>query len=178
MYHYFDGSEIYNAIRVFIACYVWMTGFGNFSYYYIKKDFSIARFAQDNLLFLAHVAVVLVQDWYRPHSTYGNLLDFKFGSKVQLTCRSPPSFRPASPWRPPPLLLIPCASFKRKANLPTTSSSTPIYNIHCSSGDLAISFQCGVLWWNVSINGVCISDRRMAWGDNHHHHPATCLSQV
>uniref|UniRef100_A0A804NSC7 Cas1p 10 TM acyl transferase domain-containing protein n=1 Tax=Zea mays TaxID=4577 RepID=A0A804NSC7_MAIZE len=46
MYHYFDGSEIYNAIRVFIACYVWMTGFGNFSYYYIKKDFSIARFAQ------------------------------------------------------------------------------------------------------------------------------------
>ncbi|XP_047094591.1 protein REDUCED WALL ACETYLATION 3-like [Lolium rigidum] len=46
MYHYFGASEIYNAIRVFIACYVWMTGFGNFSYYYIKKDFSIARFAQ------------------------------------------------------------------------------------------------------------------------------------
>jgi len=46
MYHYFSASEIYNAIRVFIACYVWMTGFGNFSYYYIKKDFSIARFAQ------------------------------------------------------------------------------------------------------------------------------------
>jgi hypothetical protein len=46
MYHYFAASEIYNAIRVFIACYVWMTGFGNFSYYYIKKDFSIARFAQ------------------------------------------------------------------------------------------------------------------------------------
>ncbi|VAH11290.1 unnamed protein product [Triticum turgidum subsp. durum] len=33
MYHYFGASEIYNAIRVFIACYVWMTGFGNFSYY-------------------------------------------------------------------------------------------------------------------------------------------------
>ncbi|CAL5018601.1 unnamed protein product [Urochloa decumbens] len=46
MYHYFAASEIYNAIRVFIACYVWMTGFGNFSYYYKKKDFSIARFAQ------------------------------------------------------------------------------------------------------------------------------------
>ncbi|GJM89865.1 hypothetical protein PR202_ga06089 [Eleusine coracana subsp. coracana] len=46
MYHYFAASEIYNAIRVFIACYVWMTGFGNFSYYYIKKDFSVARFAQ------------------------------------------------------------------------------------------------------------------------------------
>ena len=46
MYHYFAASEIYNAIRVFIAAYVWMTGFGNFSYYYIRKDFSLARFAQ------------------------------------------------------------------------------------------------------------------------------------
>lgn len=46
MYHYFAATEIYNAIRVFIAAYVWMTGFGNFSYYYIRKDFSIARFAQ------------------------------------------------------------------------------------------------------------------------------------
>ncbi|CAG7890844.1 unnamed protein product [Brassica rapa] len=46
MYHYFAAAEYYNAIRVFIACYVWMTGFGNFSYYYIRKDFSLARFAQ------------------------------------------------------------------------------------------------------------------------------------
>ncbi|KAL5996525.1 Protein REDUCED WALL ACETYLATION 2 [Asimina triloba] len=46
MYHYFAATEIYNAIRVFIAAYVWMTGFGNFSYYYVRKDFSIARFAQ------------------------------------------------------------------------------------------------------------------------------------
>ncbi|GAA0145050.1 acetyltransferase [Lithospermum erythrorhizon] len=46
MYHYFKATEIYNAIRVFIAAYVWMTGFGNFSYYYVPKDFSIARFAQ------------------------------------------------------------------------------------------------------------------------------------
>jgi len=50
MYHYFAASEIYNAVRVFIACYVWMTGFGNFSYYYKKKDFSIARFAQVPIL--------------------------------------------------------------------------------------------------------------------------------
>ncbi|KAJ8422511.1 hypothetical protein Cgig2_010632 [Carnegiea gigantea] len=41
-----QATEIYNAIRVFIAAYVWMTGFGNFSYYYIRKDFSLARFAQ------------------------------------------------------------------------------------------------------------------------------------
>lgn len=50
MYHYFAATEIYNAIRVFIAGYVWMTGFGNFSYYYIRKDFSVARFAQVNSL--------------------------------------------------------------------------------------------------------------------------------
>ncbi|XP_009595217.1 protein REDUCED WALL ACETYLATION 3-like isoform X2 [Nicotiana tabacum] len=46
IYHYFAAIEIYNAIRIFIAAYVWMTGFGNFSYYYIRKDFSLARFAQ------------------------------------------------------------------------------------------------------------------------------------
>jgi hypothetical protein len=46
MYHYFAATEIYNAIRIFIASYVWMTGFGNFSYYYIRKDFSLGRFAQ------------------------------------------------------------------------------------------------------------------------------------
>lgn len=46
MYHYFAAKEFYNAIRVFIACYVWMTGFGNFSYYYVRKDFSLGRFAQ------------------------------------------------------------------------------------------------------------------------------------
>eukprot|EP00252_Welwitschia_mirabilis_P021263 TRINITY_DN5396_c0_g1_i1.p1 TRINITY_DN5396_c0_g1~~TRINITY_DN5396_c0_g1_i1.p1 ORF type:complete len:543 (+),score=47.17 TRINITY_DN5396_c0_g1_i1:658-2286(+) len=46
LYHYFAAAEIYNAIRMFIAAYVWMTGFGNFSYYYVRKDFSLARFVQ------------------------------------------------------------------------------------------------------------------------------------
>merc|ERR1719181_1059566 len=46
LYHYFAEAEIYNAIRMYIAAYVWMTGFGNFSYYYIKKDFTAVRFAQ------------------------------------------------------------------------------------------------------------------------------------
>ncbi|KAK9086246.1 hypothetical protein Syun_028640 [Stephania yunnanensis] len=46
MYHYFAATEIYNAIRLFIAAYVWMTGFGNFSYYYVRKDFSLGRFSQ------------------------------------------------------------------------------------------------------------------------------------
>ena len=45
-YHYFHNVEIYNAIRLYIAAYVWMTGFGNFSYYYIRKDFTLARFLQ------------------------------------------------------------------------------------------------------------------------------------
>lgn len=43
LYHYFEAKEIYNAIRIFIAGYVWMTGFGNFSYYYRFKDFTFGR---------------------------------------------------------------------------------------------------------------------------------------
>ena len=30
-YHYFKAAETYNAIRVFIAAYVWMTGFGKYT---------------------------------------------------------------------------------------------------------------------------------------------------
>lgn len=60
MYHYFAAAEIYNAIRIFIAAYVWMTGFGNFSYYYIKKDFSLARFAQ----------VIYILFWFLCFSMY------------------------------------------------------------------------------------------------------------
>uniref|UniRef100_A0A0D9V381 Cas1p 10 TM acyl transferase domain-containing protein n=1 Tax=Leersia perrieri TaxID=77586 RepID=A0A0D9V381_9ORYZ len=66
MYHYFAATEIYNAIRVFIAAYVWMTGFGNFSYYYIKKDFSLARFAQMMWrlnFFVAFCCIVLDNDF-------------------------------------------------------------------------------------------------------------------
>ncbi|OEL34880.1 Protein REDUCED WALL ACETYLATION 4 [Dichanthelium oligosanthes] len=58
--------KIYNAIRVFIAAYVWMTGFGNFSYYYIKKDFSLARFAQMMWrlnFFVAFCCIVLDNDY-------------------------------------------------------------------------------------------------------------------
>lgn len=43
LYHYFAAKEAYNTIRLFIAAYVWMTGFGNFSYFYVKKDFSFVR---------------------------------------------------------------------------------------------------------------------------------------
>ncbi|GAB2279894.1 Protein REDUCED WALL ACETYLATION 1 [Dionaea muscipula] len=66
MYHYFAATEIYNAIRVFIAAYVWMTGFGNFSYYYIRKDFSLARFAQMMWrlnFFVAFCCIILNNDY-------------------------------------------------------------------------------------------------------------------
>jgi hypothetical protein len=43
LYHYFEAREMYNAIRIFIAGYVWLTGYGNFSYYYRSGDFSIGR---------------------------------------------------------------------------------------------------------------------------------------
>lgn len=46
LYHYWEAREIYNSIRLFIAAYVWMTGFGNFSYYYVRKDFGLGRFCQ------------------------------------------------------------------------------------------------------------------------------------
>ncbi|KAL7211491.1 hypothetical protein ACSBR2_014372 [Camellia fascicularis] len=66
MYHYFAATEIYNAIRIFIAAYVWMTGFGNFSYYYIRKDFSLARFAQMMWrlnFFVAFCCIILNNDY-------------------------------------------------------------------------------------------------------------------
>ncbi|KAF8392704.1 hypothetical protein HHK36_023053 [Tetracentron sinense] len=66
MYHYFAATEIYNAIRIFIAAYVWMTGFGNFSYYYIRKDFSLARFAQMmwRLNFLVAFCCIILNNSY------------------------------------------------------------------------------------------------------------------
>eukprot|EP00884_Botryococcus_braunii_P012312 jgi/Botrbrau1/21081/Bobra.0144s0079.1 len=66
LYHYFEAKEIYNAIRVFIAGYVWMTGFGNFSYYYRFKDFTFGRFAQMmwRLNFLVIVTCIVLQNSY------------------------------------------------------------------------------------------------------------------
>jgi len=29
-----------------ITCYVWMTGFGNFSFFYMKRDFGLVRVVQ------------------------------------------------------------------------------------------------------------------------------------
>jgi len=66
LYHYYEAREVYNAIRVFIASYVWMTGFGNFAYYYKTRDFSAGRFAQMmwRLNLLAIVCCVALNNQY------------------------------------------------------------------------------------------------------------------
>lgn len=66
LYHYYEAREIYNAIRIFIAAYVWMTGFGNFSYYYKTNDYCIGRFAQMmwRLNFLVFFACVVLSNSY------------------------------------------------------------------------------------------------------------------
>lgn len=66
LYHYFEARELYNGIRIFIAGYVWMTGFGNFSYYYRTGDFSIGRFCQMmwRLNFLVIFCCVVLQNSY------------------------------------------------------------------------------------------------------------------
>lgn len=42
----FHAEEAYNAVRIMITCYVWMTGYGNFSFFYIKQDFGWLRVIQ------------------------------------------------------------------------------------------------------------------------------------
>jgi len=46
LYHYYHAEDVYNAIRIMITCYVWMTGFGNFSFFYLKADYSLIRVLQ------------------------------------------------------------------------------------------------------------------------------------
>ncbi|KAG5180755.1 10 TM acyl transferase domain found in Cas1p-domain-containing protein [Tribonema minus] len=46
LYHYFSAHEVYNSVRVMITSYVWMTGFGNFSFFYMKGDYGVVRLLQ------------------------------------------------------------------------------------------------------------------------------------
>lgn len=66
LYHYYEAREAYNAIRIFIASYVWMTGFGNFAYYYKTRDFSLGRFCQMmwRLNFLAFLCCAVLDNQY------------------------------------------------------------------------------------------------------------------
>ena len=58
LYHYFHAEEVYNSVRVMITCYVWMTGFGNFSFFYIKQDYSWIRVIQ--MLWRLNFSVLLL----------------------------------------------------------------------------------------------------------------------
>eukprot|EP00798_Chlamydomonas_sp_ICE-L_P018174 gene18174-24606_t len=66
LYHYFEAKEAYNAIRLFIAGYVWMTGYGNFMYYYKTGDYCIGRFSQMmwRLNFLVFFACIVLNNSY------------------------------------------------------------------------------------------------------------------
>jgi len=46
LYHYYHAEDVYNSIRIMITSYVWMTGFGNFSFFYLKADYGIIRVIQ------------------------------------------------------------------------------------------------------------------------------------
>jgi N-acetylneuraminate 9-O-acetyltransferase len=66
LYHYFEAREAYNTIRVLIAGYVWMTGYGNFHYYYRTGDYCVGRFAQMmwRLNFLVAACCVVLRNSY------------------------------------------------------------------------------------------------------------------
>jgi hypothetical protein len=46
LYHQQHAVDAYNLIRVFVSAYVWMTGFGNFSFFYVRADYSLPRILQ------------------------------------------------------------------------------------------------------------------------------------
>lgn len=57
-YHYFHATDVYNMIRVFVSAYVWMTGFGNFSYFYTQNDYSLGRLV--SMLWRLNMSAVLL----------------------------------------------------------------------------------------------------------------------
>lgn len=69
LYHYFAAAEWYNLIRILIASYVWMTGFGNFMYFAKSKDYSLWRFAK--MMFrLNFLCIVVTLVMNRPYILY------------------------------------------------------------------------------------------------------------
>jgi hypothetical protein len=42
-YHIFAASSTYNSIRCYVSAYVWLTGFGNFTFFVSKGDYSAMR---------------------------------------------------------------------------------------------------------------------------------------
>ena len=47
LYHYFHASGVvYKLVRLLISAYLFMTGFGNLSFFYLRRDFGLVRFFQ------------------------------------------------------------------------------------------------------------------------------------
>eukprot|EP01087_Luapelamoeba_hula_P005437 TRINITY_DN1551_c1_g1_i1.p1 TRINITY_DN1551_c1_g1~~TRINITY_DN1551_c1_g1_i1.p1 ORF type:complete len:990 (-),score=199.24 TRINITY_DN1551_c1_g1_i1:53-3022(-) len=60
LYHYYNAKEIYNSIRLFIACYVWMTGYGHVFYCTGRKNPDLGVVRLSKMMFRLNFLVLLM----------------------------------------------------------------------------------------------------------------------